>query len=166
MIFIFLILGLLVFYIRGARGVYDGFNETLDTFKNVWLLLILAFGIAGFLQVLIPQDIVSNYLGTESGWKGLFIGWGIGAILPGAPYTILPVAASLLKAGSVIGPVMSMVLTASIGVAITRIPYEVAFLGWKFTALRILSSLFVPILGGFIAKYLNLWLGFYSGNGL
>lgn len=164
MILVFFLLGGLVFYTRGLDGIYNGLNESLATFKNVWLLLILAFGIAGLLNVLIPHEIISNYLGSESGWTGLFIGWGMGALLPGAPYTILPVAASLLKAGSGIGPVMSMVLSASIGVAITRIPYEVAFLGWKFTAIRILSSLFVPILGGIVAKYLNMWLNFYSSN--
>ena len=74
MILVFFLLGGLVFYTRGLDGIYNGLNESLATFKNVWLLLILAFGIAGLLNVLIPHEIISNYLGSESGWTGLFIG--------------------------------------------------------------------------------------------
>ena len=161
---LFIILGVIILFTQGPAGVLEGFKGSFNAFKNVWILLLLAFGLTGFLQVVVPHELVSSYLGAESGWKGLFVGAGIGAILPGAPYTILPVAASLLKSGSSIGPVMSMMLSSSIAIAITRIPYEVAFLGWKFTALRIMACLIFPVLGGLITSYLNLWLNFYPNS--
>ena len=101
MLAIFLLLGIIIITNQGLAGIKAGMNESIGTFKNVWLMLVLAFGITGFLTVLIPQQVISEYIGAKSGWKGLFIGWGLGAILPGAPYTILSVAASFLKAGSI-----------------------------------------------------------------
>ncbi|MEF8726139.1 MAG: hypothetical protein V5A79_05340 [Candidatus Bipolaricaulota bacterium] len=92
--------------------------------------------------------------------KGYLIAWGVGAVTPGAPFTIYPIAVSLLDAGSGVGQIMTMILSASIGVALTRVPYEVAFLGWRFSILRFLSTFFVPILGGLIAGYLSKFFDF------
>lgn len=157
MIAIFIFLSIVVLILRGSQGLIAGFKESFHTISNVWILLILALIIAGMLQVLIPGEMISEHLGQNSGLKGILIGWGVGAVMPGAPYTVLPISASLLKAGSGIGPVMTMILSASIGVALTRIPYEIAFLGWRFTVLRIFSCFLVPIIGGVLAGFLARW---------
>lgn len=77
MISIFLILVTTTFLIQGKEEVFNGFKHGVSTFKNVWVLLIIAFGIAGFLEVLVPPELISQYLGHESGWKGIFIGWAL-----------------------------------------------------------------------------------------
>lgn len=150
-----------VWLVHGGEKVLEAARESLETFKHVWLLLLLALGIAGLLQVVVPHEVVSGYLGPHSGIRGLLIGWGVGAVTPGAPYTILPIAASLLRSGSGIGPVMTMVLSASLGVAVTRIPYEIAFAGWRFALIRLLACLALPLVGGVLARLLNQWLTFY-----
>ena len=152
MLGIFLLLGLLTFFTRGTDGVVDGLKSSLSTLNNVWALLLLALGVAGFIQVLIPHEVIAEYLGPASGAKGYLIAWGFGAITPGAPFSVYPIAVSLLSAGGGLGQVMTLVLSASIGVAVTRIPYEVAFLGWRFALVRIVSAFVVPILGGLIAN--------------
>ncbi len=156
----FSLLGALSWFFRGTEGVINGLKSSLSTLNNVWPLLLLALGVAGFLRVLIPQEVISTYLGPASGAKGYFIAWGVGAVTPGAPFTIYPIAVTLLEAGSGVGQVMTLVLSASIGVALTRVPYEVAFLGWKFSVLRFLSALVVPLLGGLIAGYLSNFFDF------
>jgi uncharacterized membrane protein YraQ (UPF0718 family) len=160
MLAVFTILGVLSWFVQGVEGVINGLKSSLGTLNNVWALLLLALGVAGFLRVLIPQEVVSNYLGPASGIKGYLIAWGVGAVTPGAPFTIYPIAASLLDAGSGIGQIMTMVLSASIGVALTRVPYELAFLGWRFSLLRFLSAFVVPLLGGLIAGYLSKFFQF------
>ena len=160
MLGIFVILGALSWFYRGMEGVVTGLKSSLGTLGNVWAILLLALGVAGFLRVLIPQEVVSNYLGPASGMKGYMIAWGVGAITPGAPFSIYPIAVTLLDAGSGIGQVMTMVLSASIGVALTRIPYEIAFLGWRFSVLRIASAFVVPLLGGLIAGFLSKFFKF------
>ena len=160
MLGIFGLLGVATWFIQGLEGVFNGLKSSIGTLSNVWALLLLALGVAGFLRVLIPQEVVSSYLGPASGMKGYMIAWGVGAVTPGAPFTIYPIAATLLEAGSGIGQIMTMILSASIGVALTRVPYEVAFLGWRFSLLRFLSAFVVPLLGGLIAGYLGKFLGF------
>ncbi|MBS3786685.1 permease [Candidatus Bipolaricaulota bacterium] len=160
MLGIFSLLGLLTWFLQGVDGVFRGLKSSLGTLGSVWALLLLALGVAGFLRVLVPQEVVSNYLGPASGIKGYLIAWGVGAVTPGAPFTIYPIAATLLEAGSGIGQVMTMILSASIGVALTRVPYEVAFLGWRFSVLRFLSAFVVPLLGGLIAGVLGKFFQF------
>jgi phosphate/sulfate permease len=55
---------------------------------------------------------------------------------------------------------MTMILSASIGVALTRVPYELAFLGWRFSLLRFASAFVVPLLGGLIAGLLSNYFEF------
>jgi uncharacterized membrane protein YraQ (UPF0718 family) len=158
----FVVLGALSWATHGFQGLLEGFKGGVDTLRNVWPLLLLALGIAGFLQVVIPRELISGALGPSSGFKGYFIGWGVGAVMPGAPYTLLPVAGSLLKAGAGIGPIMAMVLSAGIGVAVTRIPLEIAFIGWRFSVLRIMVCFLIPLVFGVFARYLAQWLGFFA----
>ena len=152
---ILVVLLITALFLQGTTGVCEGVKSSGRTFEHVWPLLLLAFLIAGMLQVLIPQELISSYIGPESGFKGFVIAWGCGALLPGAPYTVLPVAATLMKGGAAIGPIMTLVLSSSIGVALTRIPYEVAFIGPRFVLLRVLSCLIIPFIGGGIALGLN-----------
>ncbi|MEF8798819.1 MAG: hypothetical protein V5A79_05335 [Candidatus Bipolaricaulota bacterium] len=60
MLAIFVLLGLLSWFLQGTQGVVNGLRSSADTLGNVWALLLLALGVAGFLRVLIPPDIVST----------------------------------------------------------------------------------------------------------
>lgn len=155
MLVVLVVLGVLSWFTHGIDGVVDGLKSSLNTLNNVWAILLLALGVAGFIQVIIPQEIVSQYLGPASGFKGYLIAWGVGAVTPGAPFAVYPIAVSLLSAGSGVGQIMTLVLSASIGVAATRIPYEIAFFGWRFSVLRLLSVFFFPIVGGLFAGYFS-----------
>jgi uncharacterized membrane protein YraQ (UPF0718 family) len=165
MLVVFGILVVVAWATQGTQGVIQGFRGTARTFLDVWPLLLLAFGIAGFLRVVIPHDLISGALGSTSGIKGILIGWGAGAVMPGAPYAMLPVAGSLLSSGASIGPVMTMVLSAGIGVAITRIPHEIAFIGWRFTVLRLAVCALVPPICGLLAQWIARWSGLFSVSG-
>ena len=161
MLGILVVLLIVAWITQGTSGVVQGFRSTADTFLSVWPLLLLAFAIAGFLRVVIPHQAISSALGPSSGARGILIAWGAGALMPGAPYAMLPVAGSLLGSGAGIGPVMTMVLAAGVGVAATRIPYEIAFIGWRFTVLRLVVCALIPPIGGIAAHWLARWLGFF-----
>lgn len=139
----------------GTSKLQTGLKSGLDTLRHIWPLIILALGISGLLQTVVPQELIARYLGAESGLKSYFIAWGAGAIIPGAPYTTMPIVASLLSSGSAVGPVMTMFFSSSLSIALTRIPYEIAFMSWRFSVLRILTLLVIPVLGGMFAQYLN-----------
>lgn len=63
---------------QGTRGVVQGLKGTSRTFLDVWPPLLLAFGIAGFLRVVIPHDLISDALGPASGIQEYLIGWAPG----------------------------------------------------------------------------------------
>ena len=46
-------------------------------------VLILAFFLAGLVEVLLPKELLTHWVGGESGFKGILIGTCLGAVAPG-----------------------------------------------------------------------------------
>ena len=157
---IFFGLFLACWFLKGIGTSLEGLKHGSLMLKKIWLLLLIALGVAGLIQVLIPKGIISQLLGVTAGYKGILIAWLIGSILPGAPYAILPLAAALLSQGAGIAPTVTLVLAASL-VGATRIPYEIAFIGWKFSMVRLTAGVLLPPLAGFIALWCNKLMKLY-----
>ena len=58
------------------RGVQSALNMTL----GVLPLLIFAFIVAGMIQVLLPRELLSRWVGAESGVRGLLVGTVAGGV--------------------------------------------------------------------------------------
>ena len=117
-------------------------------------LLIFAFIVAGMAQVLLPAELLSRWVGNESGWRGILIGTLAGGLTPGGPYVSLPIAAGLFKSGAGVGTMVAFITGWSL-LAVGRLPMEVGILGWKFTIIRLVSTCFFPPLAGWIAHVLS-----------
>ena len=75
-----------------------------------------------------------------------------GAILPGGPFTIYPVAGSFLAAGADVGAACAFVISWTL-IGYTRaIVWELPFFGLDFVTWRIIFSLPLPILAGLAAR--------------
>ena len=135
-----------------VRGLKLALNMTIDILP----LLICAFIAAGMVQVLLPQEMLSKWVGAESGLRGILVGTIAGSLAPGGPYVSLPVAAALLRAGASVGTMVAFLTAWSLW-AINRLPMEVGILGWKFTVIRLASTFFFPPIAGLIAQQ------FFSG---
>ena len=114
-------------------------------------LLILAFLTASMIQQLLPEDLLSRWVGTESGFKGILMGTLAGALTPGGPYVSMPIAAGLLKAGAGTGTMVAFLTSWSLW-AVARLPMDIGIMGWKFTAIRFGSVFFFPPLAGVLAN--------------
>ena len=125
------------------RGVVQGWR----TLRRTSALLLLAFVIVGYVNVLSPQDLIQAWIGPESGWSGLLVAEVIGIILPGGPYVVFPLIAVLYEAGAGIGQAVTMV-TSWATLALLTVTFELPFMGWRFTAVRWGLGLVVPILAG------------------
>lgn len=88
---------------KNIKGLLSAWNMTIE----IMPILIFAFIIAGLLQVILPQDLLSKWLGTESGFKGIMIGTIAGSLTPGGPYVSLPIVAALLKSGAGYGTLVA-----------------------------------------------------------
>jgi len=69
--------------------------------------LIFAFIVAGMIQVLLPRETLSKWLGVESGMRGILIGSVVGGLAPGGPYVSLPIVAGLLRSGAGVGTMVA-----------------------------------------------------------
>lgn len=141
---------LIVGYYKGQGQHVTGLKSTLNMTVQILPLLIFAFVVAGMVQVLLPQELISKWIGAESGLRGIFIGTIAGAFAPGGPYVSLPVAAGLLRTGAGVGTMVAFLTGWSLW-AVSRLPMEVGILGWKFTLIRLASTFFFPPIAGLIA---------------
>ena len=141
----------IIAYNKGGGEHVEGLESAADLLLQIIPLLIFAFIIAGLIQVLLPAKIISKWLGTESGLRGILIGTIVGGFMPGGPMVNLPVAAGLLRAGAGIGTMVAFLTGWSLW-AISRMPIEIGLLGWKFTVVRFAVSFFLPVIAGILAN--------------
>ena len=134
---------------KNVAGLKSAWNMTLQIIP----LLIFAFIIAGLVQTLLPRDLISTWVGDESGFRGILIGTVTGALTPGGPYVSLPIAAGLLRTGASI-PTMVAFVTGWSLMNIARLPLEVGIMGWRFTLIHYLSVIIFAPLAGLIATLL------------
>ncbi len=142
---------LFIGYQKGGGEHILGLESAGGMLLQIVPLLIFAFIIAGMIQVLIPTEIISRWIGAESGFRGILIGTAVGGLVPGGPYVSLPIAAGLLRTGASIGTMVAFVTGWSLW-AITRLPLEIGIMGWKFTLIRIACTFFFPPIAGLIAN--------------
>jgi len=142
---------LVIGYKKGDNQHILGLKSSLNMIVQILPLLIFAFIVAGMAQVLIPRELMSRWVGAESGMKGLLIGTVAGGLAPGGPYVSLPIAAGLLRSGASVGTMVAFLTGWSLW-AINRLPMEIGIVGWRFTLVRFVTTFFFPPIAGFIAQ--------------
>ena len=150
---LFAILLVSIGYYRGGGEHVLGLKSAINMTIQILPLVIFAFIVAGMIQVLVPHELLSKWIGRESGIRGILIGTVAGSLAPGGPYVSLPIAAGLLRSGASVGTMVAFLTGWSLW-AVTRLPLEVGILGWKFTLIRIASTFFFPPIAGLIANRL------------
>ena len=140
-------------YTKGGGEYIQGLKSAGNLLLQIAPLLIFAFIVAGMIQFLIPTEMISKWVGAESGFRGILIGTVVGGFMPGGPYVSLPLAAGLLRVGAGVGTMVALLTSWSLW-AINRIPMEVGIMGWKFTLIRLACTFFFPPIAGLIASRL------------
>ena len=136
---------------RGGGALQKGLTFGGKTFLTTLPLLIMAFAIAGLVQILVPREVIVKWLGAGAGFKGIMIATVAGAVTPGGPYVSFPIVASLYKSGASVGTVVAFVTAWSLW-AVARFPLEIGLVGPKLAIARFLSTLIVPPLAGLFAQ--------------
>lgn len=142
---------LVIGYVQGQGQHIAGLRSGLTMMVGIVPLLVFAFIIAGMVQVLLPREGLSKWVGAESGLKGILIGTVAGGFTPGGPFVSLPIAAGLLRSGAGVGTMVAFLTGWSLW-AVARLPMEVGILGWKFTLIRVASTALLPPVAGLIAQ--------------
>ena len=119
------------------------------TLKRTLPVLVLAFIIVGFVNALEPQSLVRSWIGPDSGYQGLLIGTLAGMLLPGGPYVVFPLIATLYQSGAGLGPTLAMI-TSWATIALLSVSFELPFMGWRFSLIRLGLGFFVPLTVGLL----------------
>ena len=118
-------------------------------------VLILAFFVAGLIEVLLPKELLIRWVGEGSGFKGILIATFLGAVAPGGPFIQFPIVAAMFKAGAHIGPLIAY-LSAWALIGVNRvIAFEIPLLGFQITFTRLLCSFIFPVIIGYLASFVS-----------
>ncbi|MBC8429582.1 MAG: permease [Dehalococcoidia bacterium] len=142
---------LFIGYQKGGGEHILGLKSAGGLLMQILPLLVFAFIVAGMVQTLVPTEMISKWIGTESGFRGILIGTVVGGFMPGGPYISLPIAAGLLRVGASVGTMVALLTGWSL-LAFTRLPLEVGIMGWQFTLIRLACTFIFPPIAGLIAN--------------
>jgi uncharacterized membrane protein YraQ (UPF0718 family) len=140
----------------------DGWKMSRDILLEDFALFVIilpkvAAGclIGALVRLLIPQEMVVRWVGEGSGLRGLLIAALAGALFPGGPFTIFPLAVAFMLIGADKGTAVAFV-TSWLLIGITRvIIWEMPFFGTDFVLVRVTLSLSFPIFAGIFARSLD-----------
>ena len=130
------------------KGLVLGWN----TLKKNFLILLLGFALVGFVNILSPTQLIQDLIGPDTGVKGLLLGEVIGMLLPGGPYAVFPIIAILYNEGAGFAPAIT-IITSWATLALISIPFEIPFMGWRFSAIRWGLGLGIPLISGLVVLF-------------
>ncbi len=140
--------------VRDVNLPLRALSSTGRLLRGVWFDLALGFLLAGLIEVLIPPQTMTRWLGGERMGQGILIGWAAGLALPGGPYVFFPVAANLLKHGAAAGPLIALLTAKTLVSPIRMLTYEAPLLGWPLTLARCIPALLLPPVLGVLGQWL------------
>jgi uncharacterized membrane protein YraQ (UPF0718 family) len=141
-------------FARDRRLPLEGLGATGRLLRTVGPELALGFVLAGLFDVLVSPQTLVGWLGHDRPWRGILAGWGAGLLIPGGPYLLFPIVASLFAKGAAPGPLIALVTAKTLLSPIRMLSYEAPLVGWPFTLARLLPGLLVPPLMGFVGQWL------------
>ncbi len=151
------------FIVFVVGSFYFHFNPGVQIFKdNFWMffkemifVLPVMFIIIGLFDVWIPIEKVQKHIGKNSGIKGILLVMLLAFLQAGPLYAAFPVA-YLLKEKGCASVNIFIYLSAFTMAKIPMLTFEIGFLGLKFSLLRLVLSIPVFILIGFVmGKYFD-----------
>src|SRR5205085_2685970 len=139
--------------------IRDGFDRFIAILSSdLWLftgmLPKMAAGslIAAFVTRLLPREVVARVVGGESGLVGILIAMVMGAVLPGGPLTIYPVAGAFLLLGADVGTAVAFITAWNLLGYNRALIWELPFFGAEFVGWRIVIAMPLPIVVGLLAR--------------
>ena len=129
-----------------ARGLKFGGMGLLKALP----IIVAGFGLAGLLQVIEVRELVSSWLGSQSGLKGIMLGTLMGILTPGPVYFALPLAGGLLKGGASAGVVVAY-MAAWDSCSIRRLAIDMALVDWKVVSVKFGLSLLFAMGAGVVS---------------
>ena len=141
-------------YLRDPGAPLLGLKAGLDLLWAILPRLIAALILTGMLQVLISPEWIERGLGRSAGARGIFIGFVAGILTPGGPMVSFPMMAVFYKSGASMAALVTYMTSWSLFGFQRVIAWELPFVGGRFVLARVLPTLALPIVAGYLVRFL------------
>jgi uncharacterized membrane protein YraQ (UPF0718 family) len=141
-----------VYFRDGSEKFFEILDHDVRLFADMLPKVAAGCLLGAFLARLLPRELVAKWIGAESGFLGLIVATVLGAILPGGPVTIYPVASALLVVGADVGATVAFLTSWTLMGYTRALVWEIPFFGPEFVGWRILLSTPLPIIAGLLAR--------------
>lgn len=148
--------GATTWYLKGPETVEAAVMGDVDLFLFLVPRMLGGMILAGLVQVLLPPEVVSKWVGAESGVRGLVIATAVGALTPGGPMTTFPIVVAFYMSGADRGALVAYLTSWSLLGFQRFLVWELPLLGPDIALLRLLTVFWMPVLAGAIARRLPL----------
>lgn len=136
---------------RRRKGLsVEGLRTGLRQMVGILPMIAVALVLAGMVEALIPDAFVKEWLSAEAGFRGVVLGVLGGILLAMGPYASYPIIVSVYGAGAGIGTTVSLLVSWSL-LNLSRLPFEVGFLGLPFFLRRMVIGTLYCLLAGSVA---------------
>src|SRR5438874_2545057 len=110
---------IIVFLRDGQTRFLAILTDDVSLFGTMLPKVLAGCLIGAFVTLLLPRETIARWVGAESGIGGIVVATVAGAILPGGPFTIYPIAGAFLAAGADAGAACAFVISWTVLGALT-----------------------------------------------
>ena len=136
---------------RGRLVLTTSLREgTMDFIHIVPRIAVGVIG-SGYIAAVIPQEVITGWLGPNSGWFGVLTAVIAGGATPGGPVVGFSLGAVALKAGAGAPQIIAYVVAWALFAFQRLLLWEIPFMPARFVWFRAAVSLPFPFLAAAIA---------------
>jgi uncharacterized membrane protein YraQ (UPF0718 family) len=136
---------------RGRTVLVSSAREGTMDFIHIVPRIALGVIGSGYIAAIIPQEVITGWLGPDSGWSGVLAAVIAGAATPGGPVVGFSIGAVALKSGGGAPQVVAYVVAWALFAFQRLILWEIPFMPARFVWFRAAVSVPFPFLAAAIA---------------
>ena len=140
-----------VAWLKGPMRVVEIAMSYLGFLALLSPKILFGFFIAASVPILIPRAVLTRWVGQDSGPRGLWVASIAGALVPGGPMMIFPLAVGFRTAGATVPTLVTFVTAWSLLGINRTVIWEMSFLHIDFVLLRLAICLPLPFAAGWLA---------------
>jgi len=138
--------------LRRVRSVLTAsLREGSMDFINIVPRIALGVIGSGYIAAVIPQEIITGWLGPDSGWLGVTAAVIAGAATPGGPVIGFSIAAVAMKSGGGMPQIIAYVIAWALFAFQRLLLFEIPFMPARFVWFRAAVSVPIPFLAAAMA---------------
>jgi uncharacterized membrane protein YraQ (UPF0718 family) len=146
---------LLLSFLKNKDKTAKSLKVSWKFFSSMALLVLLTIWAIGFLISLLPPELVSRIIGSDSGFKGVVLAALFGSVVLIQAFIAFPLAGSFLRQGVSVTAIAAFVTTL-VMVGVLTAPLEAKFFGKRFTvwrnSLSFIFAIVIALLMGVILR--------------